>query len=91
MPEANSSDLDKEIQTMTMNLNKVTTSLDNADELIDVYQVSVNKTINQLKAIRQNVLIWISTFSVLITVILVCLALAQVGLLFQGFDIVRKH
>jgi methyl-accepting chemotaxis protein len=90
MPESNSSDLTEEIQTMTMNLNKATTSLDHADEVIDVYQTSVDNTINQLEVIRQSGPTWVAIFSVFLTVMLVWLALAQVGLFLHGFELVHK-
>ena len=91
MPESNYSEITKDIQTMTVNLNKVTTSLDDANEAIDIYQVAVNNTANQLEAIRQNGPIWITIFSVFLTIMLIWLALAQVGLLFHGFELLRNQ
>ena len=89
-PESNSFDITKDLRTMTVNLNKVTTSLDDADDVIDVYYETVNNTINQLEAIRQNGPIWVTIFSVFLTILLIWLALAQIGLILHGSELLRK-
>ena len=70
---------------MTMNPNMVKTNLDQSNEVIDVYQAAVNNTTNQLEATRQNGPTWISILSVFLTIMLVWLALVQVGLHVHGF------
>ena len=60
MYESDSSSINMKIQTMTVNPNKVATILENIDVIIYVYQVAVNKTINQLEETRQIGLTWIT-------------------------------
>ena len=90
-PKSQNTDLSTEVQTMAANLNQVTNSLVEAHDVIDNYKVAVNKTTIQLETIRENGPTWITAISVVMTVMLVWLAITQVGLLLQGVELIHKQ
>lgn len=90
-PDTQNTDLVADVETMTANLNEVTTSLVDAQEVVDSYQIAVNNAIIQLEAIQLNGPTWITIFTIVLTIMLVWLAVAQVGLLLQGIELVRKQ
>jgi len=90
-PKDQNSDLSVEIETMTDNLNQVTTSLSDAQEVVDAYQLAADNARTQLEKIQQNGPAWITIMTVVLTMILVWLAVAQIGLLLQGVELIRRR
>ncbi len=90
-PEPQNADLAAEIETMTNNLHQVTTSLNEAQEVVDNYQLAIENATIQLETIQRNGPTWITIMAVVLTLMLVWLAIAQVGLLMQGAELVRKR
>jgi hypothetical protein len=90
-PQTQNDLLATNVQNMTANLNQVTSSLVEAQEVVDDYQVSVKHATGQLEVIQQNGPTWITVITVIITVMLIWFAIAQIGLLLQGVDLVRKQ
>jgi len=89
-PDTQSTALATDVQAMTANLNQVSTSITEAQVVIDKYQLAVNNTITQLETIQQNGPTWITIIAVIFTLILVWLGIAQIGLLFQGVELIRR-
>jgi len=89
-PDTQNTNLATDVQTMTANLNLVSTSLTEAQEVVDNYQLSVNNTITQLETIQQNGPTWITILAIVFTLILVWLGIAQIGLLLQGVELIRR-
>jgi hypothetical protein len=83
-------DLANDVQTMTTNLNQINSSLAEVQEVVDNFQLTVDNTITQLETIQQNTLTWITVIATILTTILVWLGIAQVGLLLQGVETIRK-
>lgn len=90
-PQAQNNDLSAEIQTMTSNLDQVTTSLSEAQEVVDTYQSAADNARTQLENIQQNGPTWITITAVVLTLMLIWLAVAQVGLLLQGVELIRRQ
>lgn len=90
-PDTQNTDLAADVQTMTANLNQVTTSLNEAQEVVDSYQLSIDNATTQLENIQNNGPTWITITAAVMTIMLVWLAVAQVGLLLQGVELVRKR
>ncbi len=61
-----------------------------AQNVVDNYQIAVNGAKFQLENIQQNGPTWITVTTVVMTIILVWLAIAQVGLLLQGAELIRR-
>jgi len=89
-PESQNTDIAAEVNTMTANLNQVTISLVEAHEVVDNYQLAVESATIQLENIQQNGPTWITIMTVVMTIMFVWLAIAQVGLLLQGVELIRK-
>jgi methyl-accepting chemotaxis protein len=89
-PESQNTDIAAEVNTMTANLNQVTISLVEAHEVVDNYQLAVESATIQLENIQQNGPTWITVMTVVMTIMFVWLAIAQVGLLLQGVELIRK-
>jgi methyl-accepting chemotaxis protein len=89
-PEPQNTDLATDVQTMTANLNQVSSSLVEAQQVVDNYQLAVDNAITQLETIQQNGPTWITIAAVVLTIMLIWLAIAQVGLLLQGAELVRR-
>lgn len=90
-PDTQNTDLAADVETMTDNLNQVTASLVEAQEVVDNYQLAVDTATIQLETIQQNGPTWITIMAAVMTVMLVWLAIAQVGLLLQGAELVRRR
>ena len=52
--------------------------------------MAVESATVQLESIRQNGPTWITVMTVVMTIMFVWLAIAQVGLLLQGVELIRK-
>lgn len=89
-PETQNTDLATNVQTMTANLNQVNNSLIEAQEVVDSYQLAVDNATTQLETIQENGPTWITLTAVILTIILVWLAIAQIGLLLQGVELIRR-
>jgi len=89
--EDQNSDFSAEIQSMTNNLSQVTTNMSEAQEVVDAYQVAANNAKIQLENIQQNGPTWITIAVIVLTMMFVWLAIAQVGLLLQGLDLIRRQ
>jgi hypothetical protein len=89
-PDKMNTDLATDVEAMTANLSQVTTSLVEAQEVVDSYQLAVDSAVTQLETIQQNGPTWITITAVVMTIILVWLAIAQVGLMLQGIELIRK-
>lgn len=89
-PDPQNTDLAADVQLMTSNLHQVTTNLVEAQNVVDNYQIAVNGAKFQLEYIQQNGPTWITVTTVVMTIILVWLAIAQVGLLLQGAELIRR-
>jgi hypothetical protein len=89
-PDTQNTDLATDFQTTTANLNQVSTSLAEAQEVVDSYQLSVDNATTQLETIQQTGPTWITITAIILTIMLVWLAIAQVGLLLQGAEMIRR-
>ena len=89
-PNPQNLDLAADVQTMTANLNQVTSSLVGAQEVVDNYQLAVDNAIIQIETIQQKGPTWITITAVILTVILIWLAIAQIGLIIQGKELFRE-
>jgi uncharacterized phage infection (PIP) family protein YhgE len=89
-PESQSGDLAVEVQRMTNNLTDVTNNLGQAQSVVDDYQLTIDNAQAQLDNIQQGGPTWITAIAVVMTIILVWLAIAQIGLLLQGAELIRK-
>jgi hypothetical protein len=90
-PGGQNGDLSADIEIMTNNLNHVTTSLSEAQEVVDAYQLAANNARTQLENIQQNGPNWITIMAAVLTIMLIWLAVAQVGLLLQGIELIRQR
>jgi methyl-accepting chemotaxis protein len=90
-PASDDEALSTNVQEMADDLSDITTSLNEAQEVIDRYQVNVDQAQAQLENFRENGPMWITAFAVIMTIILVWLAIAQIGLLLQGWAMVRPE
>jgi hypothetical protein len=90
-PESQDINLSAEVQKMTTNLNQVTSSLVEAQEVVDSYQIAVENATIQLENIQQNGPTWITIVAIVMTIMLVWLVIAQIGLLIQGAGLVRQR
>ena len=80
-----------ELNRFTETTNEISTSLANAQDAIDQYQ----KATTQLKAQVENAIEaapgWILAITWILSVFLIWLLIAQIGLGAQGFDMLRGH
>ncbi len=88
-PDGAGNDLAGNVQEMANDLSDVAASLDEAQSVIASYQGSVDRAQTQLANIREHGPTWITVFTVVMTIILVWLAIAQIGLLLQGWEMLR--
>ncbi len=90
-PQTQNGNLAADVKTMTTNLNQVNASLVDAQEVVDNYQITIENAITQLEIIQQNGPTWITITTLVMTIMLVWLAIAQIGLLLQGLELVRNR
>jgi hypothetical protein len=88
--EIHGGELAADVQLMTTNLNEVTNNLGQAQAVVDDYQLTIDNAQTHLDNLQQNGPTWITVIAVVMTIMLVWLAVAQVGLLLQGTELIRK-
>ena len=87
----NLSSAETEMLAVATNISEISTSLIDAQEVIDAYQDTVTTSQERLRNIQENGPKWITAIAVMLTVIFIWLAIAQMGLILQGMEMMRSE
>jgi len=82
--------IDLELTVMSRQINQVNSSLGDAKEVIVEYQDGVNVLQEQLSLLKEKTTTWINIFSWIFTFGFVWLGFAQLGLLIQGYQLIKS-
>lgn len=82
-----------EIQTRDIGyqVNLLNLSLGEAEDVIASYQTVLNELVNRTAYIQANLTRWINSTVTFLTVVLIWLAVTQLGLLTQGLEMIRRR
>ena len=80
---------EQELLGVATNLSLIGVNLSNAQQVVTDYQTAVTTSKEQLENLRENGPKWITTSAVVLTIMLIWLAIAQIGLLIQGWEMLR--
>ncbi|MFH1635840.1 MAG: hypothetical protein ABIG63_17755 [Chloroflexota bacterium] len=87
----NLSSAEKEMLAVATNISAISSNLGDAQEVIDAYQDTVVTSQERLRNIQENGPKWITAMAVILTVIFIWLAIAQVGLIVQGMEMMHSE
>ncbi len=87
----NLSSAETEMLAVATNIGAISTNLGDAQEVIDAYQDAVTISQERLQNIQEDGPKWITAMAVMLTVIFIWLAIAQVGLIVQGMEMMHKE
>jgi hypothetical protein len=83
--------IEAEFNIMARHIHDINTSLSEAGTVIDQYQEVVSSLQQQITSLQENLPTWINLATWFITVGLIWLGLTQLGLLFQGLEMVSRR
>lgn len=87
----NLSSAELEMLSVATNISAISTNLGDAQDVIDAYQDTVTTSQERLQSIQENGPKWITAMTVMLTLIFIWLAIAQVGLIVQGIEMMRSE
>jgi uncharacterized protein YoxC len=82
--------LEQDFQTMANDIGRVTNSLESAESILVEYQDIVAELQVQVESVRQQVPRWLRLLQLGISLGLVWLGIAQIGLITQGFELIGR-
>jgi methyl-accepting chemotaxis protein len=82
--------IDLELKAMTRQISLINTSLSDAKEVIIEFQVSVSELQEQFSLLKEKTITWINVLTWILTVGFVWLGFAQLGLVLQGYQLVKS-
>ena len=90
-PDTQNLNFSEDVQILTNNLNRVSSNLGEAQEVVDDYQLAIDNAKTRLIIIQENGPTWITILVIGLTILFLWLAIAQIALLLQGVDLVKEE
>ena len=90
-PDTQNLNFSEDVQILTINLNRVSSNLGEAQEVVDDYQLAIDNAKTRLIIIQENGPTWITILVIGLTILFLWLAIAQIALLLQGVDLVKEE
>ena len=87
----NLSSAETDMLAMATNIGIISSNLSDAQEVIDDYQDAVAASQERLQNIQENGSKWITAMAVMLILIFIWLAIAQVGLIVQGMEMMSYN
>ncbi len=83
--------LSAQINIIADNVSELSTNLANAQQVLEQYHLVIDTVQNKVAIALENLPLFLNGVAILVTIILVWLGLTQVGLLYQGFEMVGSE
>jgi hypothetical protein len=79
-----------DFDVMAASIGEISTSLDSAQSVLDQYQDVVGGLQDQLGSLRRSLPNWLHTARLGLSLVLIWLGIAQIGLMTQGWDLIER-
>ncbi len=88
--KGNLTNIETEVTRMGGNIEEIKTNMDNAYQIITQYQQESSTLLAQIELARRELPVWINSLAWFLTILLVWLAITQIGLFLRGWEMLER-